>query len=295
VPARRDLVPWAVRALWAVLPFTLGPTLAGVLSETSVPVRTLSSVGLWAAWTLGLLAACVPHPLALTALRVLAPGAAVVSVGAAVGEHPSALAVGWAVVAGAWAFAPAFGEWCVNGPAYPNERRHLLRAPGPGIAGVLGIGMAWGLALGGLCSGPVLLAARQWVAGAVVTAVGWAVAALFLRSLHGLSRRWVVFVPAGIVIHDPVSLRDPVLLPRRLVTGVRAAEAKADAGDAIDLTQRAVGLAVVLHLREPTAVTLMKPGQQLGVQAEALALAIMPTRPGAVLAEARSRSFAAGG
>ncbi|MDQ6928522.1 MAG: hypothetical protein M3159_07655, partial [Actinomycetota bacterium] len=165
----RSLVPWAVRALWAVLPFTVGPILAETLNQTSNPVRTLCSVGLWVGWGLGMLAACVPHPLALTALRVLAPAAAALAAGAAWRGHVSALAVGWSVVATAWAFSPAFGEWCVNGPAYPNERRHLLRAPGPVVGGVVGLVLAWDVAVVGLCTGPLLLAARQWVAGAAVT------------------------------------------------------------------------------------------------------------------------------
>jgi hypothetical protein len=69
----------------------------------------------------------------------------------------------------------------------------------------------------------------------------------------------------------------------------------ADAGDGIvDLTQRSVGLALELRLREPATITLMKPGQRLGVQAEASAVVFTPTRPGAVLEEARRRHIASG-
>jgi hypothetical protein len=269
------------------MPFTVGPSLAGALADTSHPVRTLSSVALWLAWAVGMLAACVPHPLSLTALRVIAPGATGLTVWASLRDHPSAVAVGWAVVVAAWVFSPAFGEWCVNGPAYPNERRHLLRSPGPAIGGALGIVVAWDVAVAGLCAGPLLLAARQWVVGAIVTILGWALAAIFLRSVHGLSRRWLVFVPAGVVVHDPVTLRDPVLFPRRMVTALGPAAPGNDS--AVDLTQRAVGLALELRLGEPTTITLMKPGRRLGVQAEAHAVVITPTRPGAVLEEARDR------
>jgi hypothetical protein len=239
-----------------------------------------------------MLATCVAHPLALTTLRVLAPAAAALAVWSAFHDHPSALAVGWSVVAAAWVFAPVFGEWCVNGPAYPNEHRHLLRAPGPVGVGVLGLVVAWDVALAGICAGPLLLAARQWVAGAIVTPVGWALAVVFLRALHGLSRRWVVFVPAGVVMHDPISLRDPVLFPRRMVAGI--APASAPANGAVDLTRRSVGLPLELRLREPATLTLMKPGQRLGVQAEAGAVVFTPTRPGAVLEEARRRHIASG-
>jgi hypothetical protein len=197
------------------------------------------------------------------------------------------LAVGWTLLATVWIFSPIFGEWCVNGPAYPNERRHLLRTPGPGIAGALGMVLAWNVVVAGLCAGPLLLAARQWIAGAVLTALGWALASLFLRSLYGLSRRWLVFVPAGVVVHDPVALRDPVLFPRRIVAGIGPV---GTGGPGVaDLTQRAVGLALELRLREPTKLTLMKPGRRLGVDTEAAAVVVTPTRPGEVLEEARKR------
>lgn len=275
--------------MWAVLPFTVGPVLADALSQASSPVQMLSSVSLWVAWSVGMLATCVPHPLALTVLRVMAPATATLAVGAAGSGHPSALAVAWSVVVAAWVFSPAFGEWCVNGPAYPNERRCLLRAPGPIVVDMIGLPVAWTVGVAGLCAGPLLLAARQWVAGAIVTVLGWALAGVFLRALHGLSRRWAVFVPAGVVMHDPVSLRDPVLFARRMVAGLGTARASGDG--IVDLTQRAVGLALTLQLREPATITLMKPGQRLGVQAVATAVVFTPTRPGAVLEEARRRHF----
>jgi len=287
IRTRRDAVPWIVRALWVLLPFTAGPAFADWLSQTSDPVQDLSSVALWVAWGLGILAALVPHPLSLTALRFMAPGAAALAVEAAIEGYPSALAVGWTLVMVAWIFAPAFGEWCVNGPAYPNERRHLLRAPGSLIVGLLALVLAWDLAVAGLITGPLLLASRQWVAGGFLTIVGWSVAAVFLRSLHSLSRRWLVFVPAGVVVHDPVSLRDPVLFARRTVARIGPAAGKGDG--AADLTQRAAGLAVELRLREPQKLTLMKPGRRLGLDMEADVVIFTPTRPGAVIEEARTR------
>jgi hypothetical protein len=268
------------------MPFTVGPAFAAALAQTSYPVRTLSSVGLWAGWGLGMLAALLPHPLSLTALRLIAPAAASLAVWSAFRDHPSALAVGWALVVTVWVFSPAFGEWCVNGPAYPNERRHLLRAPGPLVGGGIAIVLAWDVAVAGLCAGPLLLAARQWVAGALVLILGWPIAGVFLRSLHGLSRRWLVFVPAGVVIHDPVALRDPVLFPRRVIEGIGPALG-GDAG--VDLTRRALGLALEVRLREPVKLTLMKPGRRLGVDEEAVAVVVTPTRPGEAMEEARTR------
>ena len=68
--------------------------------------------------------------------------------------------------------------------------------------------------MAGVAAGPLLLAARQWVLGAVALVVGAVAVWWGVRVLHGLSRRWVVFVPAGMVVHDPLALVDPVLVPR---------------------------------------------------------------------------------
>ena len=283
-------LPWLVRVLWAALPFTAGPALAAALDPASGPVRFVASTGLWLGWALGMVAASVPHPIALTALRVIAPGAVLAALAAAVADHPSALAVAWATVACAWAFAPAVGAACVNGPAYPNERRFLLRPPGPLLMGPLPL--AWALTVVGIGTGPLLLAARKWVLGGLLLGVGWAVAVLLLKSLHNLSRRWVVFVPAGVVLHDPLVLFDPLLFRRQDVTVLRPGRARNPMY--LDLSQRAPGLGVEMDLAEPTVVTLLRPGRREGDPVDASRIRFTPTRPGAVLEEARRRRIAVG-
>jgi hypothetical protein len=279
------LLPWLVRGLWAGLPFTTGPALAGALDSASRPVQLVASTLLWSGWAVGMVATFAPHPLALTALRVVAPAVAVAAMAAAAGGEPSALAVAWATVACAWTFAPVIGATYVNGPAYPNERRFLLRPPGPLLAGPLPL--AWALAVAGIAAGPLLLAAEQWVFGGLVLLAGWPVAGLLLKSMHNLSRRWAVFVPAGVVLHDPVVLFDPTLFRRQDITAFRPATA-ADTGS-YDLSQRAPGLGIQLELAEMTTVTLLKPGRREGVAIHATGLRFTPTRPGAVLEEARRR------
>ncbi|HEX2046288.1 MAG TPA: hypothetical protein VHF27_00890 [Acidimicrobiales bacterium] len=282
------LLPWLVRALWAALPFATGPALAEALDGASAPVRTVASAGLWLGWAAGMVAAFVPHPISLTTLRVVAPAAVAAPLAAAVAGHPSALAVAWATVACAWAFAPGFGAWCVNGPAYPNERRFLLRPPGPLLMGPLPL--AWTLTTAAIAAGPLLLAARQWIAGALLLLFGWPVALLFLKSLHNLSRRWTVFVPAGLVLHDPMVLFDPVLFRRQDVVALRSAPGRDPAY--LDLSQRAPGLGLDMDLAEPTVVTLLRPGRREGEPVNTDRMRFTPTRPGAVLEEARRRRIA---
>jgi hypothetical protein len=212
----------------------------------------------------------------------------VAAVAAAVADHPSALALAWATVACAWAFAPAVGAVCVNGPAYPNERRFPLRPPGALLAGP--VPLAWLLTVAAIGAGPLLLAARQWVGGALALVLGWPLALLLLKSIHNLSRRWAVFVPAGIVLHDPLVLFDPMLIRRQDVAALRPA--KAGNVTYLDLSQRAPGLGVEMDLAEATTVTLLRPGRREGDPVEASRLRFTPTRPGAVLDEARRRRIA---
>jgi hypothetical protein len=278
------LFPWAVRAAWAVLPFTLGPALAAALDGRSRPVQAVASVALWAGWAVVVAATLVPRPLGLTALRIAAPAAAAAAVAATADHHGSALAVGTAAVVLALAFLPENGMLFANGAAYPNERRFPLRVPGPLLLGPLPL--AWAVAIGVPAAGALLLATGRWVAGAVVLAAGLPVAALLLRALHGLSRRWLVFVPAGVVLHDPIGLADPVLFRRQLVEALRPAPADSDA---LDLTQQAPGLALELLLREKVPMVRQRPGRRGGEPGASARLLFTPTRPGAVLREARAR------
>ena len=292
-PTLDRLLPWLLRVGWAVLPFTVGPALAAALDGRSRPVQLVASFALWGAWAVVLLATLVPHPVGLTAVRSAAPAALVAAAAAALEGHGSALSLalslGTAMVVLTLAFLPETGALFVNGPAYPNERRLPLRVPGALLLGILPA--AWILAVGAPAVGFLLLAARQWVPGGVVLALGLPLAATLFRSMHGLSRRWVVFVPAGMVLHDPLSLTDPVLFPRQAIEALHPAPAESQA---VDLTQRAPGLALELVLREEAMLMLTEPGNRLGKSATVDRLLFTPTRPGAVLREAAGRRVPTG-
>jgi len=253
----------------------------------------VASVLLWGVWAAVLLATLVPHPIGLTALRSAAPAGLVVAVAAVAGGHgsalSSALSLGAAGLITALAFLPETGALFVNGPAYPNERRLPLRVPGALLFGILP--GAWALAVAAPSAGLLLLAARQWVTGGLVLALGLPLAATLFRSLHGLARRWVVFVPAGMVLHDPLSLTDPVLFPRQGIESLAPARAESRS---LDLTQRAPGLALELVLRDEAVLMLADRGNRLGRSATVDRLLFTPTRPGAVLREAGARRVPTG-
>jgi hypothetical protein len=286
-----SLGAWPARVTWLVLPVVMGPAVGDALDDASRPVQVVASVGLWLGWAAVLVATLVPTTVSLTALRLAAPAAVVAATVAIVADGASvATTVGvvGALVAALAAFWPGTGEAFVAGSSYGDERRMPLRVPGPLLAGPLVL--AWAVAAAGLAAGPLLLATRQWVAGAAALVVGLPVAVVAIRSLHTLARRWLVFVPNGVVVHDPLALAEPVLLRRADVRSFGPAPA---ATAALDLTRGALGLALEVTLAPPASVVLAGRRQRGVTEATTVAaLLVSPTRPGAVLAEARRRRLA---
>ena len=64
--------------------------------------------------------------------------------------------------------APAVVDRCVDGASYGPERRLALRAPVCPLGWVHSLSPSPGFGLS-VCSGPLLLAARQWLVGAALT------------------------------------------------------------------------------------------------------------------------------
>jgi hypothetical protein len=275
-------VPWALRAAWAALPIVLGSVLADRLDGWDTGARTAASLLLWGGWVAVAIASCVALPVSLAVVRV-GVGAGVVV--AATARTPG---VAVAIVAAAIAARPEAAEWFVNGPAYANERRYPLRVPGAVVAGPLWVASA--LVVVGPAEGIVLVAGRHFLVGVPVLIVGGGLAYFSARSLGVLTRRWVVFVPAGLVLHDPLALTDPVLFERGVIETLRAAPADTDS---LDLTQAALGLALELVLLEKVPMALHKGRKQTEAGSSARLL-FTPTRPGRVLADAATRRIAVG-
>jgi hypothetical protein len=275
-------VPWALRAAWALVAVVVGSPLAHRLDGWDTGARTAASLLLWAGWAAIAIATCVAWPVSLAVVRVgVAAGVAV----SAAARTPGVIV---AVVAAAIAARPEAGEWFVNGQAYANERRYPLRVPGALLAGPLWIASA--LVVIGPAEGIVLIAGKHFVLGVPVLVIGGALAFFSARSLAVLTRRWVVFVPAGLVLHDPLALVDPVLFERAAIETLRAAPADTDS---LDLTQAALGLALELVLLEKVPMALNK-GRKLTEAGASARLLFTPTRPGRVLAEAATRRIPVG-
>jgi hypothetical protein len=126
------------------------------------------------------------------------------------------------------------------------------------------------------------------VAGVIVTALGLPVTARLALRLHRLSRRWVVFVPAGLVIHDQLVLSETSMIRRSQMESVGPALVDSAA---VDVTGAATGLVLEVVLSEPVPVTVAGGARGPGTGQVATALLVAPSQPGQVLAEARRRGF----
>lgn len=297
-----DPGPWPLRAVWLVAPLTAGPAFAAALDPARHGFRTVASVGLWALWAATLAAMLVPRDVTLTAVRVVVP-ASVVAAGwaASGGAGPVAglVAIAGTVLAAALALAPGTTDAFVDGGSYGTERRWALRTPAPLLLGP--VPLAWLVAVAGAAAGPVLLAAGHWTLGTVLLVVGWPLAAAAARALHTLSRRWVVLVPAGLVLHDPLA-GEALLFPRNTIARLGPAGAGADErpGIAQDRTGGALGLVLELDLVEPVSVPELsdrgrrRPEGPTAPTVDVASLLFSPARPGAVLEAAASHRISVG-
>jgi hypothetical protein len=275
---------------WASLVVLAGPAAAAALDSWSSAPRAVASVLLWAGWAAILLASLAPRPLGLTALWTAAPVAVVLAVMAvpSAGALKGSVAVAATAAGAALAFTPAVSYRFVNGAAYGEERRYLLRVPPALLLGPAPL--AGALLATGVVAGPLLLADERYVAGAVALAAAVPVVRAAARSLYALSQRWAVLVPAGIVLKDPLTLVDPVLFPRDKIASLRPLPFPASpADDILDLRLGAGAGSLVLELAEDAQLYRARGRQRGGEAVKARRLAFSPRQPDALLAEAATR------
>ncbi len=283
---------WPMRVIWFVLLAVSGFGYRQIFEQTPSPVDTVAEVLLWASWFIGLVALLAPSAIALTALRMVAP-AAVASplLGAVLTNTWSAPVIGSlgvGLIAGLLAFSPPVGDLMVNGSSYGPERRLALRPPAVLLLGP--IQLAWLVCFFGIIAGPLVLAHGNYILGTIALIVGAGMAFQTSRSLHQLSRRWVVFVPAGFVIHDYWVLAESILFRRPQIRAL--GPAALDVGNFLDLSGNARGLALMVQLDEKVPLALRAKRDIHTFSAHRLVF--VPTLPGALLHEARVRGIKIG-
>jgi hypothetical protein len=110
---------------------------------------------------------------------------------------------------------------------------------------------------------------------------------LVYQRLHHFSCRWLVSVPAGVVVHDPVVLGETLMVLRANVQHAHLALANTEAAD---LTGPAAGHALEITVREMMQITFSATAKNpKGSAIHAQAFLIAPSRPGRALQALASR------
>ncbi|HWW45638.1 MAG TPA: hypothetical protein VN180_11255 [Acidimicrobiia bacterium] len=282
---------WLLRAAWITLPLTAAPALAAGVRDWRTAEQVVAAVLCWLAYGVGLVAVLAPRPAGLTILRVFAPALLVAVVVAVASGHPSTLAaiggLAGTIVAAVLAADSEFAIASANAVAYGDEQRYPLRVPPALFLGPLPVVRA--VVVAGVVVGPLLLAGTHYLAGGIAVAVGLPLALLAGRALHRLSRRWLVLVPAGVVVVDRMSLVENTLFPREHIELLRSFAADESPGTALDLRMGATLGSLLATFDEPAELVLAaRPGKDARtVNAPAMVIAV--ARRAEVLAGAARR------
>lgn len=283
---------WPLRALWLALPLLAGPGFSTMLDDRSTAVATTAEIGLWGMWFAGLVALLAPSTVSLTVLRFVAPSLAASAVYGTIALGRSTIATTSSIVVTALVFGlvllPAVGDPMVNGSSYGPERRLALRPPAALLFGPMQL--TWLVMFGATAGGALMIAAKNYVVGVPLLVVGLAASWRGAQALHQLSRRWIVFVPAGFVIHDYWALAESILIQRREIESL--GPTPLDKGELLDLSGGSLGLALLVETKEKLPIALRA---RSSIETfSAYRIVFTPTLPGRLLHEARVRGVRIG-
>lgn len=276
---------WVARLAWLLAAVIGGSAIGTALADASRPVQVVGTIGAWVGFAAGAVALLVPGVISLTAVRAIVPGSLAVCIATVIAGADAGAVVALllpAVVATAAVATAEFGMHFVQASAYGAERRFGLRPP---LGYLIAVAVSWLLTVAALIVAPLALAAAAWlpgVAGLLVAVVGLLAGP---RRWHQLTRRWLVLVPAGAVVHDPVVLAETLMAQRHVLAGARLVADRADASpDAVDLSGPTPGPAVEVRVSQTLPAILYTPTGQGRTELAAVdAYLIVPTRPGAAL------------
>lgn len=262
------------------------PLVTSALDGVDGGTEVIASISLWSLWAVLLGSVAIPSSITLTALRLLAPAhaAIVIVIAASDLDTGSAIAVVLTVAMSSVTFMAETGSYFVQRSAYGDERRFLLRCPTPmAVVQVL----MWAIWVSSAIVGALALVNEAWVAGGSLTALAIGGAVLLPPRFHRLSRRWLVEVPAGIVVHDHVLLAETAMFASGSVASVELVSGPS--GEDADLAGggRAPGLRITLHDFDTVvlAATSDHPG---GRAIHVRSFRIRPSRPGLALRALRN-------
>jgi hypothetical protein len=285
-----DALHMVLRVLLSCLPF-IGAGVGGLLDDRSAAVQMTGTTLAWAVWGAVVIASFISHPITLTVLRIGTPVVAGFMIFVVANQDTSVRQITSAAVSIAvllLSFSAEIGSIYVQASAYGDEKRFALRPPVVLIAPILLSTLVADLSIISL---PLLVAAKDWPV-AIVSLVGLYISArYFLPRIHSLSRRWLVFVPAGVVIHDEIVLSINLMIRKQDLSQIQLAR---DNSAAADLSALTWGVPLEFSFNKPLDVSLTSIGAKhlntvSAIHAQSVLVAT--SRPGAVLSAYKTKTI----
>ena len=277
-----DVLHMMLRISLSCLPF-IGSGVGGLLDDRSAAVQMTGTTLAWAVWGTVVIASFISHPITLTVLRIGTPVVASFMIFGVFNQGTSGGKIICAAVSIAvllLSFSAEIGSIYVQASAYGDEKRFALRPPVVLIAPILLSALIADLSIISL---PLLVAAKDWPVAAVSLAGLYVSAKYLLPRIHSLSRRWLVFVPAGVVIHDEIVLSINLMIRKQELSQIQLARENSAAADLSALTW---GVPLEFSFNKPLDVSLTSIGAKHLNTVSAIhaqSILISASRPGAVL------------
>ena len=285
-----DVLHMMLRILLSCLPF-IGAGVGGLLDDRSVAVQVTGTTLAWAVWGTVVIASFISHPITLTVLRIGTPVVAgfmilgIFNQGTSGGQ---AIRVAVSIAVLLLSFSAEIGSIYVQASAYGDEKRFALRPPVVLIAPILLSTLVADLSIISL---PLLIAAKNWTVAAVSLAGLYVSAKYLLPRIHLLSRRWLVFVPAGVVVHDEIVLSTNLMIRKQELSQIQLAR---DNSAAADLSALTWGVPLEFSFNKPLDISLTSIGAKhlktlSAIHAQSVLIAT--SRPGSVLSAYNTKTI----
>lgn len=286
----KDALHLVMRILISCLPF-IGAEVGELLADRSDAVQFTGTALAWAVWGVVVIASYISDPISLTVLRLGTPVVAGFMIFVAVTQGTSAVQIISAAVSVAvllLSFSAEIGGIYVQASAYGDEKRFALRPPVVLIAPILLSALIADLSIIAL---PLLVAARNWSVAAVALVGLYLSVRYLLPRIHLLSRRWLVFVPAGVVVHDEIVLSINLMIKKQDLVQIQLARNNSEAADLSALTW---GVPLEFSFTKPLDVALTSIGAKHLNSVSAIhaqAVLVATSRPGAALTAYKTKAI----
>lgn len=270
--ARSSIFTRLLQLAWALGPLALAWLILDASRSAPGGSSGIASIAaeilIFAAWSGGLVAAIRLRPTYLVYLRAAGSAAAIWGgIAVAAGFEAGTIALGWGLITLILSFSPQVTIEAASRDSAPRERRFPLALPAGLLAFmVVPLALVAGTGLGFILAW--LLGARPAGTRLLFVLVALVASPVILVSLNRLARRWLVVVPSGVVLHDPMLLTETYRLTPEEIAWVEFAPPKwrriAAEEKVADATAGCATRPLIIVLDKPMPGPMLRPSRSNG-------------------------------